>query len=90
MNCAEMSEFKNFRITLHLNNFFRDHRTKARLFINKQLTSIADLENHIKNIFNITNFYLTCKDDFLPPSEDIRILQNEDSVWYVLQQQVFL
>lgn len=76
-----MFNTKQFRIVLHLGNFFKDHRREARIFVTKKIRSIADLENHIAEIFNINNFYLLSQNYYLPSAEDIRILQEDDAVW---------
>lgn len=76
-----MFSAKQYRIVVHLDNFFKDHRREARIFVNKSTNTISDLENHIADIFNIKNFYLTCQSYFLPSAEDVRILQEDEAVW---------
>lgn len=75
---------KEFRITVQLGNFFQDHRREARIFITKHINTIADLEKHITEVFSIRNFYLTCQNHLLPSTEDIRVLQEDETVWYVI------
>lgn len=72
---------KHFKIILHLNNFFSDHRREARIFINESIKTVGDLENHIQNTFGITGVYLTSHNQFLPSCEDIRLLERGESVW---------
>lgn len=80
-----ITEKMEFRIVLHLSNFYHDYRRESRVFISKQFITIAELEQHIAKIFNIDNFYLSCQNYFLPPTEDIRILHEDDGVWCVVQ-----
>lgn len=77
-----MFDAKQFRIVVHLDNFFKDHRREARIFVTKTLKTIADLENHIAKIFDIDNIYLSCQNYYLPSAEDIRVLQEDEAVWY--------
>lgn len=72
---------EHFMVSLFLNNFFTDHRREARIFINNRIKTVRDLENHIQKIFGITEFYLTSRNQFLPSSEDIRILERGDCIW---------
>ncbi|KAJ8927889.1 hypothetical protein NQ314_019633 [Rhamnusium bicolor] len=76
-----MSTNRNFRITINLSSFFHDHRNRARIFINDDIATINDLQDRIKKIFYIDNFHLTSQNEFLPPSEDVRILRNDDIIW---------
>ncbi|KRT79378.1 hypothetical protein AMK59_6761, partial [Oryctes borbonicus] len=75
-----MEETRNFRIILHLTHFFQDHRCMCKIFVKKKMKCIADLENHIQGIFGLENFYLLSNGCFIPPTEDIRILQQDDVV----------
>lgn len=75
-----MSDIKNFRITLQLSHFFQDHRSLCKVFVNSKMQCISDLQNHIQNIFNIKNFYFLSGGHYIPPSEDIRILQRDDII----------
>lgn len=77
-------KMKEFRIILQLGNFFQDHRREARIFITKRFNTIADLEEHITEVFSINNFYLTCQNHLLPCTEDIRVLQEDEAIWYVI------
>lgn len=63
---------------INLSMWFHDHRRRARIFINDDIQTIRDLEKHIEKIFKIKKILLTSRDEFLPPSEDIRILQQND------------
>lgn len=76
-----MFSAKQFRVIVHLDHFFKDHRREARIFINKSTKTIADLEKHISELFNINNFFLLCQNCFLPSAEDVRILQEDETVW---------
>ncbi|XP_044254207.1 coilin-like [Tribolium madens] len=69
------------RVTLNLSMFFHDHRSLAKIFINKNMKFIKDVENHITNIFGIRNFFLKCENQYLPPVEDIQILNNDEVIW---------
>lgn len=73
-----MEEHKNFTITLHLTHFFQDHRAMCKLFINERMKRIADLHEHVQQIFNIKNFYFLSNGFYIPLTEDIRILQPHD------------
>ncbi|XP_050293844.1 coilin isoform X2 [Anthonomus grandis grandis] len=75
-----MSETRNFRITLDLSRFFNDHRRLAKIFINNNLESIQDLQDRIHAIFGLSGFYLTTQNHFLPLSEDVRVLVNDETV----------
>lgn len=81
-----MPDFKHFRISVDLSAFFYDHRRVARIFVKRNLKTISDLHNRISNIFQITNFYLTTEGHFLPVSEDIRILSNNENVCVIPTQ----
>lgn len=75
-----MSERVGFRISINLSSFYRDHRSTTRVFVNKNMKLISDLQNHIQTIFNINSCYLMSDRFYLPPTEDIRILQSDDIV----------
>lgn len=64
-----------------MDSFFNDHRRQARVFISKSQKTIADLENHIAEVFGLKNFYLSCENHFLPSAEDVRILHEDEVVW---------
>lgn len=79
-----MSSLKdlNFRLIVNLSHFFSDHRHRVRIFVNKDIKTIQDLQNRITTVFNLTNFYLTSSsNEYLPPLEDVRILQNDETIW---------
>lgn len=71
---------RQFKIVVQLDNFFQDHRREARIFVNKSMKTIEDLENHISQVFGVSSFYLCCQSQFLPPVEDVRVLQEDDVV----------
>nr|CAI5864899.1 unnamed protein product [Callosobruchus analis] len=71
------------RIAVNLSNFFADHRRQARICVNESIQTIGDLQNKISGIFDVHDFYLVCDNAFLPPSEDIQVLQNNDLVWFL-------
>lgn len=73
-----MSEF---RILLYLTNVFNDHRSLSRIYINKNIKCVGDLEEYIRELFEIdVPFYLMADHHYLPPSTDIRILEKDESV----------
>lgn len=72
---------EGFRISVNLSQFFSDHRNRIRLFIGRDMKKIEDIEIKIKNIFGIENVYLTSQNEYLPTSEDVRILQNDEVIW---------
>ncbi|KAJ8924962.1 hypothetical protein NQ315_001127 [Exocentrus adspersus] len=76
-----MSARRNFRVIVNLSYFFHDHRANARLFINDTINTIKDLEERIKQIFKIKNFYLSSQTEYLPSTEDVGVLQQDDIVW---------
>ncbi|XP_018570693.1 uncharacterized protein LOC108910548 [Anoplophora glabripennis] len=78
-----MSAVKNFRVIINLCQWFNDHRHRARIFINDNIKTIGDLKKRIENIFQIRDFHLSSRNEYLPSSEDVRILQNDDVVWVV-------
>lgn len=61
--------------------WFHDHRQRARIFINDDIQTVRDLEKRIEKIFKIKHVFLTSGSEFLPSSEDVRILQQNDVVW---------
>ncbi|XP_060534968.1 coilin-like [Cylas formicarius] len=71
---------RNFRIYLDLHSFFDDHRRAAVIFVTKNIKTILDLQNRIALIFQIEGFYLCVTDRFLPPSEDVRVLETDQIV----------
>ncbi|KAG5887927.1 hypothetical protein JTB14_003023 [Gonioctena quinquepunctata] len=76
-----MSIARNFRVIVNLSNFFSDHRHRARVFVSENIQTIQDLQDKISRIFQIQSFHLTSQNEFLPPSEDVRILQNDELLW---------
>lgn len=75
-----MENSQNFRITLHLTHFFQDYRSISKIFVNSKMKCIADLENHVRQIFDLEKFYFISNGHFIPSTEDIRILQQDDVV----------
>ncbi|EFA12236.1 coilin [Tribolium castaneum] len=71
------------RISLNLSKFFEDHRSLAKIFINKNFKCIKDVEKHITNIFGIENFYLKCDNHYLPEAEDVHVLNEDEVVWAI-------
>ncbi|XP_068892749.1 uncharacterized protein coil isoform X2 [Tenebrio molitor] len=71
------------RITVNLGMFFHDHKSLVRIYVNKNLKCIQDVEKHISNIFNVHNFYLKSENHYLPPTEDVRVLNDGDIVWAI-------
>jgi len=82
-----MTDSKHFRINVDLSAYFFDHRRVARLFIKSNLKSIEDLKTRISEIFEISEFHLTTGGHFLPVSEDIRVLSNNESVCVIPKKQ---
>ncbi|CAH1105808.1 unnamed protein product [Psylliodes chrysocephalus] len=76
----------NFTLLINLSNFFKDHRKIARIFIGDKITRIQDIQNKITIVFGIENFCLLSNNEYLPPSEDIRILRKDDIVWAIPAQ----
>lgn len=71
---------KSVRITLRLDAFFSDHRSVSRILISSAMKTVADLQDHIYNIFGIQDFYLTCNDHFLPAAESVELLERDDII----------
>ncbi|KAJ3661316.1 hypothetical protein Zmor_005715 [Zophobas morio] len=71
------------RITVNLSLFFHDHRCLAKIFVNKKMKCIRNVEERISAVFNIENFYLKCENVYLPPTEDVQILNYDDVVWVI-------
>ncbi|CAH0547872.1 unnamed protein product [Brassicogethes aeneus] len=74
---------KSFRVIINLNYFYQDHRSIAMIFINENINKIENLEQKVREIFGIDQFYLTCQNRFLPSCEDVRILQKDDLLWAI-------
>lgn len=70
-----------FPITVNLNDFFADYRSRCKVFINEKIKKISDLEQKIKKIFEISDFYLICDNSYLPSVEDVRVLKKDDVIW---------
>lgn len=68
------------RICLNLSCFFNDHRQQSRIFINDDIETIKDLKKYIVSVFGIKKFYLLCENYYLPPANNIRVLNNDDVV----------
>ncbi|KAL1491345.1 hypothetical protein ABEB36_011954 [Hypothenemus hampei] len=75
-----MSELKYVRINLDLKAYFTDHRAVARILVKREFNTIEDLKLRITEIFHITNFFLTSANCFLPDTEDIHVLKNEETI----------
>ncbi|KAH1028007.1 hypothetical protein HUJ05_001415, partial [Dendroctonus ponderosae] len=72
---------KGFRIIVDLSAFYKDHRNVARIFIEtKKMSKIQDVKEHIASLFHITDFFLVATGHFLPDSENISVLNNEELV----------
>lgn len=68
----------NFRVIVDLSNFFVDFRSRVKIYVDENIKTIQDIENKIVTLFAIDNFHLTSQNDYLPPSEDVRILQQDE------------
>ncbi|XP_057672511.1 coilin [Diorhabda carinulata] len=77
-----MSGYK-FAVVLNLSNFFSDHRHRARICVNDNIKTVGDLQDKITNVFSIENFILTSRNEYLPHTEDINILQSDDIIWVI-------
>ncbi|KAF7283740.1 hypothetical protein GWI33_022991 [Rhynchophorus ferrugineus] len=75
-----MSTNPFFPIIVDLSQFFYDHRRTARIFVNDSIRSVSDLQNRLTQIFSIRDFYLSTGGHFLPESEDIGVLQRNETV----------
>lgn len=81
--CDFKDLYYKMRITLHLEHFFSDHRSIARILISDKMKKIEDVENRVSSIFGISDFYLTSDDIYLPTAESVAVLNNNEIVWYV-------
>lgn len=71
-------ERNNFRIVVDLSSYFSDYRSRVKIFINENITTIKDIEDKLRALFEISAFHLTSGNDYLPPSEDVRLLQPDE------------
>lgn len=74
-------ERENFRLTVDLSNFFNDYRRKVRIHIDEKIQTIKDIESKLSLLFELNRFYLTCENVYLPPSEDVRVLLQNEVLW---------
>lgn len=72
---------KSFRCKILLDQFFKDHRQKSLIALNKSWTEIGQLEQHIRKLFRLpVDIYLTLDDCLLPSNEQISIIGPNDTV----------
>ncbi|XP_030751482.1 uncharacterized protein LOC115878999 [Sitophilus oryzae] len=83
-----MSTNPYFPVIVDLSAFFFDHRRIARIFVNSSIKSVKDLETRICDIFSIKDFFLTAGGHFLPDTEDIGVLQKNETVCAVPVKQL--
>lgn len=73
----------SFRLLVNLSNYFDDVQRLCRIFINgTKVHKIIHIKEHISQVLNIKEpFHLLANDnEFLPPMEDIRILNTNETI----------
>ncbi|XP_003706520.2 uncharacterized protein LOC100877110 [Megachile rotundata] len=73
----------NFRVKLDLSNFYNDVRRFSWIFIDgAKMLKVVHMKEHIAKLLNITEpFHLLLnKTEYLPPNEDIRIVNENETI----------
>ncbi|CAL1684299.1 unnamed protein product [Lasius platythorax] len=83
MNAEGTIKQPQFRLKIDLSKFFHDARQFCWIFIDgTKIQQVIHIQQHISNLFNITEpFHLLLNDtEFLPPTEDVRILKENETI----------
>lgn len=73
----------HFRVKVDLSKFFHDVRQCCWIFVDgTKIQQVMHLKQHISELFNIAEpFHLLLNDtEYLPPAEDVRLLENNETV----------
>lgn len=72
----------NFRVKVDLADFYSDVRRHAYIFLNKDMTTIAAVRDHIRKVFAITDItdLTTGEGIFLAPLESVQIISVGDTI----------
>ncbi|XP_072744914.1 uncharacterized protein [Anoplolepis gracilipes] len=78
--------YPQFRLKIDLSKFYHDARQFCWIFIDgTKIQQIIHIQQHISKIFSITEpFHLLLNDtEYLPPTEDVRILKENETIQVV-------
>nr|XP_012233864.1 PREDICTED: uncharacterized protein LOC105678796 [Linepithema humile] len=81
-----MMKHPHFRLKVDLSKFFHDARQCCWVFVDGiKIQQVMHLKQHISELFNIAEpFHLLLNDtEYLPPAEDVRLLENNEMVLVV-------
>lgn len=81
-----MMKHPRFRLKIDLSEFFHDARQFCWIFVDgTKIQQIIHLQHHISKLFSITEpFHLVLNDiEYLPPTEDVRILKENEMIQLV-------
>ncbi|XP_050465710.1 coilin [Cataglyphis hispanica] len=75
----------HFRLKIDLSKFFHDARQFCWIFIDGiKIQQIFHIQQHISKLFSITEpFHLLLNTEYLPPTEDVRILKENETIQVV-------
>lgn len=75
----------HFRLKIDLSKFFHDARQFCWIFIDgTKIQQIFHIQQHISKLFSITEpFHLLLNSEYLPPTEDVRILKENETIQLV-------
>ncbi|XP_011642497.1 uncharacterized protein LOC105430576 [Pogonomyrmex barbatus] len=79
-------KYPHFRLKIDLSKFFHDARRFCWIFIDgMKVQHIIHIQQHISRMFNIREpFHLLLNDiEYLPPTEDVRILKENETILVV-------
>jgi len=86
MNPETVPKYPHFRLKVDLSRFFHDARQYCWIFVDgTRVQRIDQIEQHIAKLFSILEpFHLLLNDtDYLPPTEDVRILEKNETILLV-------
>lgn len=82
-----MASRSNFRVKVDLSNYYQDARRFSWIFVDSaNCWLISHIKQHIVNILGIQEPFnlLLNGNEYLPPTEDVRILKENEIILYVL------
>lgn len=72
------------RVKVCLNKIFKDHRQEAFVNVDSNLLRVSNLEEHIRQLFNIKpRIYLTIDGVLLPSLESVHVIHSGDVIKYL-------
>lgn len=83
---AATKQHPHFRLKVDLSRFFHDARQYCWIFVDgERVQRVVHIEQHIAKLFDIPRpFHLLLNDtDYLPPTEDARILEKNETILLV-------